>query len=36
MLGTEFWVENVPKELCPCGSMEGGMEGLIVLVTIEC
>ena len=35
MLGKEFWVENVPKALCPCGRMEGEMEDLIVLVTLE-
>ena len=35
MLGTEFGVKNVPKALCPYGSMEGAMEGVIVLLTLE-
>ena len=36
VLGTEFVVENVLKVLCPCSSVEGVMEGVVVLLTLEC
>ena len=36
VLGMEFGVENVSKALFPCGSVEGSMEGVIVLLTLEC